>query len=441
MTPRTLRILAASAVFGAATPALAQTVEIDGFAITPVSTALTQPSAVAAGNDGLVYVAEDGLDRIVAINPSDGIIQSWAEGITTPLAMSFPPAGSAVFSPGLYVIDGGGDPLGPLSVVRIDEVSRTPAPFYTAADAQESTGVAVAFDRDGRYLNEVFVAESAAPDGIVRLSSTGTRSGAYTTGEDLADIVVAPGGEFGQNLYELRADSGTGAVLARRPGPGVPPETVAQGAELGSPSNFAVSAGGCLGDFAWVTDVAGGRILRVSPTGIIETAVSGLTFSAGLSGGDLAVSNDSSALFVVDNLGGRLLQLTTSGGADADSDGVPDDCDGDDDNDGIPDEGDNCPTVSNADQLDADRNGIGDACEGGAGADAGGGGGVDAGTDAGASGDAGRGGGRGGDAGAGGGTEVEEIKINEGCAAAGGGPVGAGGLLVALGLVAVRRRR
>ncbi len=36
----------------------------------------------------------------------------------------------------------------------------------------------------------------------------------------------------------------------------------------------------------------------------------------------------------------------------------------DTDDDGIPDTTDNCPTISNADQADADSNGVGDACEG-----------------------------------------------------------------------------
>lgn len=35
----------------------------------------------------------------------------------------------------------------------------------------------------------------------------------------------------------------------------------------------------------------------------------------------------------------------------------------DTDNDGIPDSQDNCPSVTNPDQLDSDKNGIGDACE------------------------------------------------------------------------------
>ena len=48
---------------------------------------------------------------------------------------------------------------------------------------------------------------------------------------------------------------------------------------------------------------------------------------------------------------------------DSDGDGLGDACDPDDDNDGIIDINDNCPTNANADQADADGDGIGDVCD------------------------------------------------------------------------------
>jgi hypothetical protein len=48
---------------------------------------------------------------------------------------------------------------------------------------------------------------------------------------------------------------------------------------------------------------------------------------------------------------------------DTDSDGTGDACDTDDDGDGTDDGPDNCPLVSNADQLDTDSDGTGDACD------------------------------------------------------------------------------
>ena len=49
--------------------------------------------------------------------------------------------------------------------------------------------------------------------------------------------------------------------------------------------------------------------------------------------------------------------------ADADNDGVGDACDDDMDGDGILNVLDNCPTVSNTTQQDTDNDGIGDACD------------------------------------------------------------------------------
>jgi uncharacterized delta-60 repeat protein len=48
---------------------------------------------------------------------------------------------------------------------------------------------------------------------------------------------------------------------------------------------------------------------------------------------------------------------------DADDDGIGNACDPDSDNDGINDGGDNCPLVANAAQADSDGDGIGDACD------------------------------------------------------------------------------
>jgi thrombospondin 2/3/4/5 len=47
--------------------------------------------------------------------------------------------------------------------------------------------------------------------------------------------------------------------------------------------------------------------------------------------------------------------IANSDQRDADNDGLGDDCDPDADNDGIRNENDNCPIVYNPDQVDTDR--------------------------------------------------------------------------------------
>ena len=55
--------------------------------------------------------------------------------------------------------------------------------------------------------------------------------------------------------------------------------------------------------------------------------------------------------------------LANASQGDADLDGVGDVCDPDRDGDDVPNVADNCPDVPNADQADGDGNGLGDACD------------------------------------------------------------------------------
>jgi gliding motility-associated-like protein len=55
--------------------------------------------------------------------------------------------------------------------------------------------------------------------------------------------------------------------------------------------------------------------------------------------------------------------LVTFTSFDSDNDGIADVCDDDVDGDGVNNEIDNCPTTSNSNQADLDRNGVGDLCD------------------------------------------------------------------------------
>ena len=55
--------------------------------------------------------------------------------------------------------------------------------------------------------------------------------------------------------------------------------------------------------------------------------------------------------------------ITNADQLDTDADGTGDACDRDDDDDGTDDGPDNCPLIANADQLDTDGDGLGDVCD------------------------------------------------------------------------------
>ena len=71
---------------------------------------------------------------------------------------------------------------------------------------------------------------------------------------------------------------------------------------------------------------------------------------------------DTDADMVQDNVD-NCPNIANANQLDTDGDGLGDACDDDDDNDTIPDNQDNCPNTPNQDQLDTDNDGIGDVCD------------------------------------------------------------------------------
>ncbi|HEY5838013.1 MAG TPA: DNA/RNA non-specific endonuclease, partial [Pyrinomonadaceae bacterium] len=73
--------------------------------------------------------------------------------------------------------------------------------------------------------------------------------------------------------------------------------------------------------------------------------------------------NGASTCEVCDGIDNDLNEGVDEGFPNNDNDGLADCVDPDDDNDGVPDGDDNCPFVANADQADADQDGIGNVCD------------------------------------------------------------------------------
>ena len=356
MRPAPIGILALIAVLPAFA-AHAQTVELEGFQVREVVSGLQEPTALGVGNTGEVYVGEAaaGADRVVTIQPGSGTLTPLAAGIDTPLAIAVPPASRTVYTPGVYVADGGPGGTAATLVVRIDPTTGTIAPFYTA-QSTESGAYGLAFDRDGRYSNEIFLIDSALPDTIVRLLPDGTAAGSYVSEPNLTSLIVGRSANplFGFNLLALVNSAGGDPNRVVRRSLSAAPEAVISTSDLGLPSRMdAPPAGTCFGDWLYVSDIGGKRLIRVTGNGATETMEVVLTDVAWLSNetsGLLAFSDDGESLFVVQDANGTLLEVTIDAEGDFDDDGTPDACDDDDDDDGVADGDDNCPFFSNPDQ-------------------------------------------------------------------------------------------
>ncbi len=420
-------------VLASVAPALAhaQEAQIEGFVLREVVQDLQQPTALGVGNNGELYVGEaaTGADRLVIVDPNTGLVTPIASGLDFPLAIAVPPASQTVYSAGIYVANGGLEGTAPTQIVRVDPANGTSTTFYTG-EATEASCFAIAFDRDSRYNNEIFIVDSALPDSIVRLRPDGTVAGSYPSDPNLVSLAVGRSANalFGFNLLALvNATGGSTNAIIRRGLSGAP-ETIISGVDLGLPSRMDLPPSGtCFGEFAYVSDIGGKNLLRVTGNGAsqtVETVVSNIGWLSEDTSGLIAFAVDGEALYFIEDGTGSLWELTVDAEGDVDDDGTPDACDDDDDDDGVPDAEDICPLFANPEQdpdveceevvaPEEDDTGNDDDDE-----------------------DAGGRPGRGEDT-------SDDVRINEGCAQASGGASGAFAFLIALlaGLAPTRIRR
>ena len=105
-------------------------------------------------------------------------------------------------------------------------------------------------------------------------------------------------------------------------------------------------------------------------TGTSTVAVSNVTYTINVTSVYGSVSIPLTLHIVLDRDGDGILDtidncplVSNPNQIDTDRDGLGDVCDTDDDNDGVSDSTDNCPLLANANQVDRDHDGLGDACD------------------------------------------------------------------------------
>jgi hypothetical protein len=348
---------AAAVAVLSAPPAGAQVVSDDRFSVGVLSE-LAEPTALAVSDSGVLAVYERGAGVVTFIDPSgsDGGAIAGPAGLTH---LAWPPAGRAAYPEGLYAAVT--DPA--RGVVSLHVLGPDDDAFvarFTSAQDNEGQPLAFAFDPDGDYDDQLAVVDAVDPDTIVLLSDELLRQTAVPTRAGLSAIAAAYPGVFEADLYELYlATDGAPAAFVHRL-PGGAREALLESSALGAPIALAFAPpASCFGEYAYVLDLAGDRVLRLDLGLNLQEVVTEVRLSEA---SRIAVAPDGSALYVSAPADGAVVVVEPVG-ADIDGDGAPAWCDEDDDDDGVLDEADNCPEVANGAQADIDEDGLGDACD------------------------------------------------------------------------------
>jgi Tol biopolymer transport system component len=355
---------------------------------------LDRPDHIVFSPSGDLVVANRGatdggtLDgSVVTIDPAGNAAVLIGGGLADPMGLAYG-NGSAVWGSDLYIADhnfntgsgvfgevfrhAGGGVLVPLQFRRSWDNGDV------ASDPSR-----LAFGMGGGFGTDLFVVDPSGPTGAGGEGGTGGvhRFAAPAVQTTLAygppfvspfDIAFGPGGAFGTDLYVAEYEIDT--IFTVDAAGSISEFTTDVNAQT-----FTFGVGGPLGTSLYVHE--GDRISRVDASGNVTTLITGIAPTAG----GIAVDATGTCLYYID--GDRIDRACSVGGpADGDGDGVPDvndncpsvanpgqedadgdgqgdACDGDDDNDTVPDTGDNCPATANPDQADADGDGVGDACD------------------------------------------------------------------------------
>jgi cysteine-rich repeat protein len=191
-----------------------------------------------------------------------------------------------------------------------------------------------------------------------------------------AGLVSDDNGEWVEFYNTLEKSVDLGGALIKSPGDTkpfvIPGKTVvaAKSYILIGTSTDKTKNGGVTIAAAWGTQI---KLTNVTDGIILESngvEVDGVTYDQSkgwpnLNGVSLSLSPSSTDATANDNAAAWCGANSVTSTTDKATPGAAnDECKADLDKDGVPDDTDNCPTLANPTQLDANKNGVGDACEG-----------------------------------------------------------------------------
>jgi len=280
--------------------ALAVLIAVSSVRPTHAEAAFASPGGVAVDRQGNVYVADTGNSRIVKLSSSGHILSAWDEHGTN--FANGTPTGVAVDRLGnVYVTDGEYN-----SVLKYAPNGRLLAQWGTSGDGEFSSPQGIAVGDRGN----VFVAntnrqtiEKLAPNGYIL--DTWPSQATYTE-NPVTPIAIAV--DHTGNVYVAGTRSWDDTYLLQRRAPDG--QLLDEWSGLGDLGGVAIGGRGNV----FVTDSAGGRVLKLSPGGEILAQWGMYEFYPGgfQNPSGIAVGG-SGNVFVADTGNDRIVKLSATG--------------------------------------------------------------------------------------------------------------------------------
>lgn len=275
------------------------------FTVAPFATGLRGPTAPALGPpgpfEGRLYVLDrapgGGTGRLVALDPG-GQAAVLAEGFEHPTGLVFSPGG--LWGHFAYVLEAPGSGGSALRVLQVSPAGTVISFPIPPGGTRVPAGLALS---PGGSWGEALYLSDAGEGQLLRMDPTGAVSLLRKGLSGPRALALAPpGSPFGDGLYAVAGQ----AVLRL----GAEGQISAVVENLVAPGAIAFGSGDTLGTDLYLVEggLAGGRLLRISPTGGMSPVAQGFGLISGIA---LApVGPLGPALFVADYAAGIIYRIT-----------------------------------------------------------------------------------------------------------------------------------